>query len=280
MKKEVVLAILVLTVIVPGCLTDDPPSIVVISLPTPTLTPVLPTATFTPCPTPTPTMTPTPSPTPTPTVTATATLTPTSTPIPVPTATDTPAPTPTPTDSVTPLPTDTATSPSLAIPVPTSTGTPTVASAGPYRPPAVRIVIPRIGLDSKVVEAGIERWNGQLMWSVPDYAVGHYLGTADPGEKGNIVLAGHLDIRGEVFRHLDKLRVGDEIRLYSADGAVHRYRVRGSEAVLPEEISVMFSTPDETVTLITCTGRLYFDTKMNRWAYTHRLIVTAKPERE
>jgi len=116
---------------------------IVTPTPTPTATPIRPTATPTPTATnipPTPTSTPIPTSTPTPTATITSTPTPTATNIPpTPTSTSTPTPTatdipPTPTSTSTPTPTSTSTGtptptatdvPPTSTPTPTSTSTPT-----------------------------------------------------------------------------------------------------------------------------------------------------------
>jgi sortase A len=79
--------------------------------------------------------------------------------------------------------------------LPTPTPTP-VATAKPepidLRP--VKIQVPRMQLDSKVVEVFIQ--NGA--WQVADYAVGYHHGTGVVGY-GNMVMAGHKGLRGGVF---------------------------------------------------------------------------------
>lgn len=51
--------------------------------------------------------------------------------------------------------------------------------------------------------------------------VGHEDGTTLPGERGNMVLAGHVITHGEPFRRLQELRVGDEVDLQTAEGTYH-----------------------------------------------------------
>jgi sortase A len=68
---------------------------------------------------------------------------------------------------------------------------------------------------------------------------------------GNVVLAGHNDVYGEVFRHLDQLQAGDELTLYSQTGEF-RYVVHGWRIVDPADVSVLAPTPSGTVTLISC----------------------------
>ncbi|MER3405295.1 MAG: sortase, partial [Chloroflexota bacterium] len=93
-------------------------------------------------------------------------------------------------------------------------------------------------------------------------------------EAGNVVLAGHNDIDGEVFRYLDRLKKGDRFTLYRESDAyeyvvtdVLIVREQGaSEAQRRENARVLLPTADPVATLITC------------WPYmvdTHRLIVRA-----
>lgn len=51
--------------------------------------------------------------------------------------------------------------------------------------------------------------------------VGHEDGTALPGERGNMVLAGHVITHGEPFRDLEQLDPGDEVDLQTARGTYH-----------------------------------------------------------
>jgi sortase A len=46
--------------------------------------------------------------------------------------------------------------------------------------------------------------------------VGHYTGTAGPGERGNFALAGHRVTHGEPFRDLPDLRAGDRVIVQTA----------------------------------------------------------------
>ena len=81
--------------------------------------------------------------------------------------------------------------------------------------------------------------------------VDRYEGAANPGEAGNLVLGGHDDVYGEVFRDLPKLKAGDKVRVYSAMGE-YRDGVRGSRIVPPAGVSVLAATQGATFTLISC----------------------------
>lgn len=88
-------------------------------------------------------------------------------------------------------------------------------------------------------------------WDQLRGGVGQHIGTANPGEAGNMVLSAHNDIFGELFRDLDRLRPGDEIRI-ATSVREHVYRVTGLQIVEPTAVEVMMPTSRPTVTLISC----------------------------
>jgi sortase A len=163
---------------------------------------------------------------------------------------------------------------------PTLTPTPTPTPA-PEPMPAVRIIVPKIGVNEKIVEIGLKKVgsgeNTQYVWNTAKYAVGHRSNSANPGEPGNIVLSGHNNVYGEVFRRLDKLEPGDLVFLYTLDEEFvyvvqKKDLVRAVGATVEDEAKharYVARTPDETLTLTSC------------WpyaTYTHRIYIVAKPE--
>jgi sortase A len=88
-------------------------------------------------------------------------------------------------------------------------------------------------------------------WEQLKKGVAQHIGTANPGEKGNLVLSAHNDIFGELFRYLDRLKPGDSIQVITASNQFE-YRITGTRVVEPTEVSVMDSTPNATITLISC----------------------------
>ena len=88
-------------------------------------------------------------------------------------------------------------------------------------------------------------------WEQLKKGVGQHLGSANPGQDGNVVLAGHDDVFGEVFRNLDKLQPGDQIVLYTMQQQ-YIYYVTETRIVEPGQVDVMDATSDPTVTLISC----------------------------
>jgi len=108
----------------------------------------------------------------------------------------------------------------------------------------IQIDIPSIAIQNWPVVQG----DG---WEQLKKGVGQHIGSANPGEKGNVVLAGHDDVFGEVFRDLDKLQPGDQVILYTMQKQFI-YRVTETRIVEPSQVDVMDSTSEASVTLISC----------------------------
>jgi sortase A len=108
---------------------------------------------------------------------------------------------------------------------------------------AIRIQIPAIEIDAPVVQG-----DG---WEQLKKGVGQNVGTANPGQNGNVVLSAHNDVYGELFRYLDKLVPGDQVILYTQQRQ-YIYVVDRTAVVEPTAVEVMASTGSPTVTLISC----------------------------
>jgi len=112
--------------------------------------------------------------------------------------------------------------------------------------PLCVITIPRIDLTVAVAEGVDDR--------TLRYAVGHFEGTALPGQTGNFSVVGHRNAAfGELFNRLDEVEVGDII-IVERDGESYTYVVSERLVVEPEDTWVLDPTPDARITLITCTG--------------------------
>lgn len=132
-----------------------------------------------------------------------------------------------------------------------------------------RLMIPSIGVDTKVIELGTHyNSSGQLVWDTAPFAAGHHIGTANPGEPGNVVISGHISslYEGDVFKRLPEINVGDGVVIETSDQD-YVYQVVEKKVVEPTQIDVINSTGVQEVTLITC---------VPDGVYTQRLIVTAK----
>jgi len=108
---------------------------------------------------------------------------------------------------------------------------------------AIRIQIPAIGVDAPVVQG-----DG---WEQLKKGVAQHIGSANPGNAGNVVLSGHDDIYGEIFRYLDKLKPGDEVIVFT-NQKQYTYIVEGTQIVAPTSVEVMAPTGSPVVTLISC----------------------------
>ncbi|MDP6583295.1 MAG: sortase [Anaerolineales bacterium] len=108
---------------------------------------------------------------------------------------------------------------------------------------ATRIVIPSIQVDAPIVQG-----DG---WEQLRRGVGQHIGTASPGQKGNLVLSAHNDIFGEIFKNLDMLIPGDIVTINTM-GEQFTYVIKETEIVEPTAVDVMDPTTTPTLTLISC----------------------------
>lgn len=142
-----------------------------------------------------------------------------------------------------------------------------------------RLQIPAIDLDIPVVELG---WHtatdreGQILseWDVAEYAAGWHKNSKLPGEVGNVVLSGHNNILGAVFRELDQLKKGDPITIWVGE---KHYTYSVTQVVIVPEKDATYEQrvanakwigdfDDSRLTLVSCWPR------NNN---THRIVVVA-----
>ncbi len=81
--------------------------------------------------------------------------------------------------------------------------------------------------------------------------LGHWPGTAMPGQVGNVVIGGHRVSHDHPFRNIDQLVPGDQIVITFA-GVANTYTVTGSQIVTPNDLWVINQTPEHTATLFAC----------------------------
>lgn len=121
--------------------------------------------------------------------------------------------------------------------------------ANVIRPPqtdetALYVSIPRLGLEQSIVQGTDDQALKQ--------GVGQVINGAVPGgQTGNVVLAAHNDVYGELFRDLDQMQVGDEFYIQTRTGT-YTYRVTGTDIVEPTDVYVMADQGRPTATLISC----------------------------
>ena len=119
---------------------------------------------------------------------------------------------------------------SLPVAVPVATGSGLIG----------RIGISRLGISVIVMEGDSEE--------VLRRAAGHIVGTALPGQPGNVGIAAHRD---SFFRPLRNIKAGDVITL-TTPGGEFRYRVASTSIVRPDDVTVLDSDRHEILTLVTC----------------------------
>lgn len=85
------------------------------------------------------------------------------------------------------------------------------------------------------------------------YAVGHFPGTAMPGENGNCCIAGHSSlVKKMVFNNLADAKKGDEIWIYYKQKK-YIYSVEKNYIVEPTQLEVIDQNPEKKeLTLTTC----------------------------
>jgi sortase A len=108
---------------------------------------------------------------------------------------------------------------------------------------AMRIQIQVINVDAPVVQGD--------SWDQLKKGVGQHVGSADPGQVGNVVLSAHDDVFGEIFRNLDRLQPGDQVQVFTAQQQFV-YVVTSSQIVAPTQVDLMNPTSAPTLTLISC----------------------------
>jgi sortase A len=150
-----------------------------------------------------------------------------------------------------------------------------VADDGPAAPPVpgdafALMYVPRLGSDwVRPVLEGTDA-------SVLAEGVGHYDGTAAPGEVGNFAVAGHRTTWGRPFHDIDRLRADDRVVVQTADH-VYVYAVTGHEIVRPWQTEVVAPVPDEPGA--TPTERMLTMTSCHpRYSATERYVVHAALE--
>jgi Sortase domain len=122
----------------------------------------------------------------------------------------------------------------------------------------VSLVIPAIGVSTKLIQLGITR-SGALQVPTTTAVAGWYTGSPRPGEPGGAVIAGHVDsLQGPaVFYLLRLLKPGEKVYVRRADGTLAVFTVTSVRSYpktgFPTS-AVYGPTPDAQLRLITCGG--------------------------
>ena len=122
-----------------------------------------------------------------------------------------------------------------------------VALVAPAAQPAAgaalgRVEIPRLGLSAPLYQGTTA--------TVLARGPGHYSGTALPGERRTIGIAGHRTTHTRPFARINRLRAGDRLTITTT--AVHAYRVYRMAIVRPRQVWPLRPMQVEQVVLTAC----------------------------
>lgn len=114
-----------------------------------------------------------------------------------------------------------------------------------------RLYIPKIGVDTEILENSVEDilWREEGVWRDP--------ATAKPGGPGNMVIAGHryqyLPPNTTTLYNLDKVAIGDKLNVYW-EGKEIIYQIFEIFEVNPSDIWIKSQdTQESIITIYTCT---------------------------
>ncbi len=127
-------------------------------------------------------------------------------------------------------------------------------------PSLTRLIIPKINLDSFVVEGTSHK----ALLRGP----GHLKNSAEPGQAGNVVISAHRDT---FFRHVFELEKGDQVQV-ERGGKTAVYEVTGKKVVDPDDVEVLRQTKDPQLTLITCYPTYYIGPAPQRAIVIAKLV--------
>lgn len=134
-----------------------------------------------------------------------------------------------------------------------------------------RIVIPAVQVSAQIVPTLLT----DAGWEVANLGnnVGHLEKTPALHESGNIVLAGHIEhgdgSRG-VFADLKNLVINDVVIVLQGENERH-YQVSAVKTVAFDDLSVLYPTGEDQITLITCAGYDFLSA-----TYRQRVVVVAR----
>ncbi|MEK7143136.1 MAG: sortase [Patescibacteria group bacterium] len=119
---------------------------------------------------------------------------------------------------------------------------------------SARLIIPTISVNAPIVwNVSEDQIDDNLLKGVV-----HSLGTALPGQDGNIFITGHSSyypwVQSDykfVFTLLDRIKINDDILIEYKD-IVFQYRVENIKVINPKDLSVMDYKAGKNLTLMTC----------------------------
>lgn len=162
-----------------------------------------------------------------------------------------------------------------AVVIPTHIPTPTPL------PPPQHFTIPKIQVSAEVEPVGTDS-QGIMQLPTELTKVGWYSLGHRPGERGNAVIAGHLDSAtgaGAIFYNLWQLEPGDEMMIQDFVGTTYTYVVTQKTTYEYDAVPIkeIFGPSNKKLlNLITCTGQ--WNPALHN--YSHRMVITSELREE
>jgi sortase A len=133
--------------------------------------------------------------------------------------------------------------------------------------------LPTLNITANIVDVGLDE-NG-AMENPPYTKAGWYAPGPKPGERGNAVIAGHLDTKTDIdiFWNLKKLKEGDPILVVDETGELQTFHVESVETYDAKDAPMdrIFGPSNERrLNLVTCAG-----VWKGAGGYDERLVVYA-----
>lgn len=142
--------------------------------------------------------------------------------------------------------------------------------------PPTTLEIPSLEIETTIVPINIRAFpDGSLTWDTSRLTtqVGYLQGTAWFGEGSNIVLGGHSELANHipsVFHELHTMQAGDDIFVRDQGDELHYVVTRVFE-VDPADLSILYPSDQEVLTLITCDLDSF-----TGYEYDRRIVIVAE----
>lgn len=137
--------------------------------------------------------------------------------------------------------------------------------AGHFAPAIAILRIPKIQVEVPVLEGTDDLSLNR--------GVGHLIGTANPGENGNMAIAGHRD---GFFRGLKDVALGDTIQVV-APSETQTYVIDRITIVDRTDVSVLAPRPRASLTLITCYPFYFIGSAPKRYIVQASVVAATIP---
>jgi sortase A len=138
--------------------------------------------------------------------------------------------------------------------------------------------IPRFGADyDRPIAQGTDR--ERVLNTI---GLGHYIGTAMPGDEGNFAVAGHRVTYGKPLNQIAEMQVGDAVVVRVTDPKVdfdvwYVYKTTDSEIVTPDKVKTIAPVPNHVAAVPSEDDRWLTLTACHpMWSAAERYVVHAK----